>query len=170
MVYGAKRGFEPPFGHTHRGDLGGTLRACAVLTSTPRPLFHYSVYFSRHHRLKIPTVQLQKNKIISIWDRPRVRPQRLSNDHEGVGDSGCAGVGRGRLTQGDMANADRSSRPSLPCPPGECGRPSLPGAPNLSVALRATGRFGPSSSVGGAPGLTAHIGVFGLTRSTVVRH
>ena len=32
------------------------------------------------------------------------------------------------------------------------------------------GAIGPSSSVGGAPGLTAHIGDFGLTRSAVVRH
>ena len=36
---------------------------------------------------------------------------------EEVDDGGCAGVSRGRLTRGDMANADRSSRPSLPCPP-----------------------------------------------------
>ena len=36
---------------------------------------------------------------------------------EEVDDGGCAGVSRGRLTQGDMANADRSSRPSLPYPP-----------------------------------------------------
>ena len=36
---------------------------------------------------------------------------------EEVDDGGCAGVRGGRLTRGDMANADRSSRPSLPCPP-----------------------------------------------------
>ena len=47
--------------HPPRG-LGGTLRACAVLISTPRPLCHCSVYRVRHHRLKIPTVQLKRTK------------------------------------------------------------------------------------------------------------
>ena len=44
-------------------------------------------------------------------------PSPPSPTDEGVDDGGCAGVSRGRLTRGDMANADRSSRPSLPCPP-----------------------------------------------------
>ena len=45
-------------------------------------------------------------------------PLPLSPISDGeVDDGGCAGVSRGRLTRGDMANADRSSRPSLPCPP-----------------------------------------------------
>ena len=52
---------------------------------------------------------------------------------EEVDDGGCAGVSRGRLTRGDMANADRSSvlhdRPCRVHP--RCGHLSLPGAPSL---------------------------------------
>jgi hypothetical protein len=59
IIYVAKRGFKPPFrAHPPRG-LGGTLRAYAVLISTPRPMFHCSVYHGRQNRLKIPTVQLK---------------------------------------------------------------------------------------------------------------
>ena len=72
-----------------------------------------------------------------IW--PNCPASATHKAFEEVDDGGCAGVSRGRLTRGDMANADRSSRPSLPCPPEVW--PSQPARRSEPTRTRPTDRI-----------------------------
>ena len=103
-------------GGQRRGGGGGRLHCCKPppslrLEKAERLIRLRGDSISPGLRIHSPGLQIHAHTACRV-------PLPLSpiSDEE-VDDGGCAGVSRGRLTRGDMANADRSSRPSLPCPP-----------------------------------------------------
>eukprot|EP00964_Phaeocystis_antarctica_P094684 scaffold61343_cov35-Phaeocystis_antarctica.AAC.5 len=83
---GPKWGFEPPKRGFERGALRGTLRANAVVPSTPRPVYHQPTSRGQPSGLQIPTVSLKITNEIDfgpIWGPFKVPRQRC-------GPMGCA--------------------------------------------------------------------------------
>ena len=70
LKYGPKGVFEPPKRGFERGVLRGTLRADAVVPSTPRPVYHRPVSRGQPYGLQTPTVPLKMTNEIDfgpIW-------------------------------------------------------------------------------------------------------
>ncbi len=79
-------GVQPPKRGFERGALRGTLRADAVVPSTPRPVYHQPVSRGQPSGLQTPTVPLKITKEIDfgpIWGPFKVPRQRC-------GPMGCA--------------------------------------------------------------------------------
>ena len=87
MVYGAKRGFEPTFGHTHRGDLRALCGPVRSLHQHRDLCVIALCIVADTTGSKYPRFNSKKQNNLDLhWDRPRVRPQG------GRATTGCDGV------------------------------------------------------------------------------